>query len=124
MSRTRRLSSEETRTRRSELGSYLWGLVLALMLTVLAFALVWLERLGRQETLFVIGALALVQVAVHCRFFLHLDLSRQKREDLLLILFSGLLLLIMIGGTIWIMWSLYARMASDMMPGAMPPETF
>jgi len=39
----------------------------------------------------------------------------QKREDLQLILFSALLLIIVVGGTVWIMGSLGARMA-------MPPR--
>lgn len=36
-------------------------------------------------------------------FFMRIDPSRQKREDLQLILFSVLLPTIMAGGTIWIM---------------------
>jgi cytochrome o ubiquinol oxidase operon protein cyoD len=50
---------------------------------------------------------------VHFRFFLHLGF-KDKREDLLLLLFSALLLSIMVAGTIWIMASLSVRM---MMPG-------
>ena len=57
-----------------------------------------------------IGAFALVQLVVHLRFFLHIDLSHQKREDLQLILFSVLLLAIMALGTIWIMGNLATRM--------------
>ena len=53
---------------------------------------------------------ALVQIVVHMRFFLHVDLSRQKREDLQLILFTVLLLALMGGGTIWILTDLAARM--------------
>jgi cytochrome o ubiquinol oxidase operon protein cyoD len=50
---------------------------------------------------------------VHFRFFLHISF-REKREDLQLILFSTLVLIIMVGGTVWIMGSLALRMA---MPG-------
>ena len=50
------------------------------------------------------------QIIIQVRYFLHIDLSRQKREDLQLILFSLLLLTVMAGGTIWIMGSLAGRM--------------
>ncbi len=43
-------------------------------------------------------------------FFLHIDLSRQKREDLQLILFAVLLLAIMALRTNWIVSSLSKRM--------------
>ena len=80
--------------------------------------------LDRTDLLGVVAACAVAQVACQIAFFLHIDLTRQKREDLLLILFTVLLLIIMIGGTLWIMWSLYARMAPGMLPASLPPETF
>jgi cytochrome o ubiquinol oxidase operon protein cyoD len=49
-------------------------------------------------------------MVVHFRFFLHIGF-KEKREDLQLIVFSALLLLIMVAGTIWIMASLAVRMA-------------
>ena len=86
------------------------GLGLALLLTGAAFGLAVFRLLPVSTLLPVIGMLALVQIAVQFRFFLHIDLSRSKREDLQLILFSGLLILIMVGGSIWIMTNLDQRM--------------
>lgn len=94
---------------RREFRSYAWGIGLALGLTLVPFALVYWAVLPRSTLLIVIGAFALVQMLVHFRFFLHIGF-RQKREDLLLILFSALLLAIMVAGTIWIMASLGMRM--------------
>ena len=95
---------------RQELRSYAIGLATALVLTAIPFGLVAFFDLPRPTALAVIGVLGLLQVAVHFRFFLHVDLSRQKREDLQLILFSGLILAIMAAGTIWIMANLHTRM--------------
>ena len=53
---------------------------------------------------------ALAQLVVQLRYFLHLDLSEQKREDLHLVLFTVLLLGIMSIGTIWILGNLAIRM--------------
>lgn len=109
-------AAERGRARATDLRSYATGLVLALSLTAAAFALVAFPGAGRGVALWGIGALALVQIVVHFRCFLHIDLSEQKREDLQLILFSTLLLIMMGGGTLWIMFTLYGRMA----PGTMP----
>ena len=106
-------SPEERAESRRELHHYLWGYGLAMALTLLAFGLVAFPALARREVLWAIGACGLVQIIVHFRFFLHIDVSNQKREDLQLILFSTLILAIMISGTIWILLNLYTRM----MPG-------
>ena len=96
--------------------SYLSGFGLAIVLTGIPFALVATGALGRTATLWAIGVAAFAQVVVHFRFFLHIDLSRQKREDLQLILFTALILLLMCGGTLWILFDLYGRMAPGMAP--------
>jgi cytochrome o ubiquinol oxidase operon protein cyoD len=101
--------SDEQREERKLFRAYVWGFGLALALTVGAFGLVQWAALPRFWMVLVIGVLALLQMLVHFRFFLHLGL-RQKREDLQLIVFSALLLIIMVAGTIWIMTSLAGRM--------------
>lgn len=93
--------------------SYLWGIGLALVLTLLPFALVYWAALPRFPALVVIGVFALLQMVVHFRFFLHIRFS-ENRDDLQLILFSTLLLVIMVAGTIWIMASLALRMGMPM----------
>lgn len=98
---------------RREFGSYLRGMVLALALTVLPFALVHWQVLDRGALLITIGLCALVQMIVHFRCFLHVRFKRH-RDDLQLLLFSALLLAIMVSGTLWIMANLALRMA---MPG-------
>ena len=95
---------------RNERSSYLWGLGLAVVLTGAAFGLAVFKILSGAPLLATIGVLALIQIAVQFRFFLHIDLSRSKREDLQLILFTGLLILIMVSGSLWIMSSLDGRM--------------
>ncbi|WP_347558644.1 cytochrome-c oxidase [Robbsia sp. KACC 23696] len=101
--------AEAEQQERTELRTYTWGAGIALVFTLAAFA-PW-QRLGvaHLSRLGIIGAVALAQVIVHFRCFLHIGFHR-KREDLQLILFSALLLTIMVGGTIWIMGSLAERM--------------
>lgn len=98
---------------RGDFRSYAWGIGLALLLTLVPFALVHWAGVRPFPLLIVIGVFAVVQMIVHFRFFLHISFS-QKREDLQLILFSTLVLIIMVGATVWIMGSLALRMV---MPG-------
>ncbi|MDN5863783.1 MAG: cytochrome C oxidase subunit IV family protein [Gammaproteobacteria bacterium] len=105
----------QRREQRQEFWSYCWGLVLALVLTLVPFAMVYWAVLPRFSLLIVIGVFALAQIIVHIRFFLRIGV-RQKREDLQLILFSALLLIIMVAGTIWIMFNLADRMSMPMHP--------
>lgn len=93
-----------------EVRGYLTGFGLALLLTLVPFALIVWGGFGSVTTFVVLAGCALAQFVVQLRFFLHIDLRRQKREDLQLILFSILLLVIMAGGTIWIVGNLGMRM--------------
>ncbi len=90
---------------------YLIGLVLALVLTAIPFALIYFKLLAGRAMFFVIAATAIVQVVVHLRYFLHLRLSETPRENLLALGFAALLIFIMVGGSLWIMFDLHHRMA-------------
>lgn len=101
----------EARSEKSrELRSYLIGFALAVLLTAVAFAAVVMGAWSRATVLWIIAVTAVVQIVVHFRFFLHIDLSKSKSDDLQLILFSFLILAMMVGGTIWILANLHARM--------------
>ena len=108
-------AATRTLEERKDFHSYVWGIALALVLTLVPFALVRWAAISGLPLLSVIGAFALVQMVVHFRFFLHIG-WRQKRDDLLLILFSTLLLVIMVAGTIWIMANLAMRMTLQVQP--------
>ncbi len=113
MNEQQQLGGDAARRKRAEhqeFKAYIWGTALALVLTLLPFSLVHGAALTGLPMLSVIGACALLQIVVHFRFFLHIGYQR-NREDLQLILFSTLLLVIMVAGTLWIMASLAVRMA-------------
>ena len=89
---------------------YIAGFMISLLLVAVAFSVAVLTDWGFGRKLTVIGASAISQIAAQFYFFLHIDLTRQRREDLQLILFTFLLLVIMCGGTIWILGNLATRM--------------
>jgi len=90
--------------------SYLTGLAMALVLTAIPFALVYFKLLATTATLFVIAAAAIIQIIIHLKYFLHFSLNGTPRESLLALCFAVLLILIMVGGSLWIMFDLHNRM--------------
>ena len=92
------------------LRSYLVGLGLALLLTAIPFAAVAFGWLPMGATITVIAVAGIAQAVVHFRYFLHLRFDRSSRGRLLVLVFSALLVALMVGGTLWIMFDLNARM--------------
>ena len=94
---------------RREIRSCVTGYVLALLLSAAAFAVVRWPVFGA-GTLMVIFALALIQAIVHFRFFLHIDFKSAARDDLQLILFSAVIVVLMVFGTLVVLLNLRHRM--------------
>jgi cytochrome o ubiquinol oxidase operon protein cyoD len=97
--------------RRDETGSrgYLVGLLLALALTVVPFGLVHFRLAEATTALLVIAVCAIVQILVHLRWFLFVE-QAPPREHLMALAFAALLVLLMVGGSLWIMTDLAHRM--------------
>jgi cytochrome o ubiquinol oxidase operon protein cyoD len=90
--------------------TYVVGYGSALVLTCASFGLVYLRLLSGQDAFYTVLGLGLVQVLVHFRCFLHIDLKRSARADLVLILFSSLVVALMVGGTLVVLFNLRHRM--------------
>ncbi len=90
--------------------SYLTGFVLSLILTAIPFALVMSGGWSYSATLAVIFIAGIVQILAHLHYFLHLDTSSEARWNVPAFIFTVLIMLLFVGGTIWIMNSLNYRM--------------
>lgn len=88
------------------LKSYITGFVLSVVLTAIPFWLVMHGELSRPATLVAIFAAACIQIMVHLYYFLHLNTSSRMRWNLLALVFAVLIMVLIIGGTIWIMANL------------------
>jgi cytochrome o ubiquinol oxidase operon protein cyoD len=91
---------------------YIIGFVLALVLTAIPFALTATKVLNPMTTLIIVAVLAVIQVVIHLRYFLHLNFHSTPRENLVALAFAAVLICIMIGGTLCIMFDLHYRMMS------------
>ena len=96
--------------RARETWGYVAGLLAAAMLTGCAFSTVRWPSLFGPHTFVIVCVLGLLQVVVQFRFFLHVRLKGSARDDLLLLLFSSLIVALMSGGTLVLMANLRGRM--------------
>jgi cytochrome o ubiquinol oxidase operon protein cyoD len=95
---------------RGSVTSYAVGFILSIVLTALAFGLVMKGAVPRPVTLFGIFGAAVVQLLLHLHYFLHLDTSSAARWNVLALLFTLLIMILFVGGTIWIMYNMNYRM--------------
>ena len=93
---------------------YLIGFVLSVILTAIPF---WLVMSGaidnKQATAIVIMAFAVVQIVVHMVFFLHMNTTSEGGWSMLALIFTLILVVIVLTGSLWVMYHLNA----NMMPG-------
>lgn len=94
--------------------TYLIGFVLSVILTAIPF---WLVMSGaidnKQATAIVIMAFAVVQIVVHMVFFLHMNTASEGGWSMLALIFTMILVVIVLTGSLWVMYHLNA----NMMPG-------
>ena len=85
------------------LKGYLNGFVLSLVLTFASFGAVMSGRLPPGKALVAIVVLCVAQLIVQLVFFLHLGTSRGQRQNTAILFCCGLLLAIIVAGSLWVM---------------------
>lgn len=95
---------------RGSLRSYILGFTLSVLLTLGAF---WVAPQMGTAAIPLIVTFALLQLGVQVYFFLHLGQERGPHTDVGIFALTGIILLILIGGTLWIMHDL-ARLHEPM----------
>jgi cytochrome o ubiquinol oxidase operon protein cyoD len=90
---------------------YVIGFVLAVLLTVIPFWLVMGKVLPTPGlTAAVILGFAAVQIVVHMVYFLHMNAKIEGGWSMLALIFTAALVLIMLAGSIWVMFHLNSNM--------------
>ena len=100
----------------STLKGYLTGFVLAVVLTAIPFWLVMGKVFDKSSTTaIVILALAAVQIVVHMVYFLHMNAKSEGGWTMLALIFTLVLVVITLSGSLWVMYHLN----HNMMPASM-----
>ncbi|MBH8613645.1 cytochrome o ubiquinol oxidase subunit IV [Pseudomonas mohnii] len=90
--------------------SYVIGFVLSVILTAIPFGLVMFPSLPKSTTLWIVLAFAIIQVLVHLVYFLHLDRSAAQRNNVIAFVFSAIVIVLLVGLSLWIMFSIHTFM--------------
>ncbi|WP_262027893.1 cytochrome o ubiquinol oxidase subunit IV [Microvirga sp. Mcv34] len=97
--------------------SYMTGFILSVILTAIPFWLVMGDVLDDTRTTgIIIMALAAVQIVVHMIYFLHMNTKSEGGWTFLALLFTLILVVITLVGSIWVMYHLDQNMMQ------MPPH--
>jgi cytochrome o ubiquinol oxidase subunit IV len=94
----------------SDVQGYLIGLVLAALLTAVSFYVVHTDLIWGPGIAVALVVLAVAQIGVHLVFFLHLTTAPDNTNNVLALAFGVLIVVLIIGGSIWIMDHLNERM--------------
>lgn len=92
-------------------GGYTIGFVLSVILTAIPFWLVMGKVIDSSTaTAIVILAFAMVQMVVHMVFFLHMNPRSEGGWNMLALIFTVVLVVILLAGSLWVMHHLNTNM--------------
>lgn len=95
----------------ASLRDYLIGFALSVLLTAIPFWLVMAEVLpDKRMTTAIIVVFAVAQMIVHIIYFLHLDTRSQAGWNMLAAIFTIVLVVIAISGSLWVMYHMNVNM--------------
>ena len=94
------------------IGSYLVGLGLATLLTIVSFFIARTTLVWQPSIPVALAVLAIAQMGVHLVFFLHITTGPDNVNNVMALAFGVLIVLLVIAGSLWIM----AHMNHNMMP--------
>jgi cytochrome o ubiquinol oxidase subunit IV len=95
-----------------EIGVYLIGLGLATVLTIVSFFIARTTLVWGPSIPVALAVLAIAQMGVHLVFFLHITTGPDNVNNVMALAFGVLIVLLVIGGSLWIM----SHMNHNMMP--------
>ena len=89
---------------------YLAGLGIAILLTATSFYVAGTDRVWQPSIPVALVVLAIAQMGVHLVFFLHITSGPDNTNNVLALAFGVLIVILLIGGSLWIMTNLNHNM--------------
>ncbi|MGC3873840.1 cytochrome o ubiquinol oxidase subunit IV [Halomonas sp. GXIMD04776] len=90
--------------------SYVIGLILSIVLTVIPFAAVMTGALSTAATVLTIVGMAVLQVLVQLIMFMHMNTKSDEGWNFMSFVFTISILVLVVGGSLWIMHHLHLNM--------------
>lgn len=95
------------------IGSYITGFFACVALTLIPFYMAREHIVSGYDGILIITLFAIMQLLVQVYYFLHLSMKSRIRWNLLAFVFTGLFVLFIVAGSLWIMTNLTHSMSSS-----------
>jgi cytochrome o ubiquinol oxidase operon protein cyoD len=90
---------------------YMTGFLLSVVLTAIPFWLVMAKVFDdKQMTVLIVLGFAVVQILVHMVYFLHMNTSSEGGWNMLALIFTLVLVVITLSGSLWVMYHMNVNM--------------
>ncbi|MFI0472657.1 MULTISPECIES: cytochrome o ubiquinol oxidase subunit IV [unclassified Halomonas] len=90
--------------------SYVLGLILSLVLTIIPFGAVMMGLFSTPVTVWIIVITAVMQMLVQLVMFMHLNTKSDEGWGMMSFVFTVSILALVVGGSLWIMHHLHINM--------------
>ncbi len=100
-------------------GGYVTGFLLSVVLTAIPFGIVmggWIA--DARVAVAICAALAMVQIVVHMIYFLHMNGKSEQGWTLMALIFTVIIVVIALTGSLWVMYNMNVNMMPGMDSGA------
>ncbi len=104
------IHTEPSSTGHVSLGKYVVGFALAMILTLVSFGIAIAGVTPKYIAVIGLVIAAVLQILVHLHYFLHLDRSKDNMWNMVSIVFTALIVLVFIAGTVWVIFTLNSRL--------------
>ena len=106
------------------LKTYAIGFILSVILTAIPFWLVMNKTITNTGTMgLVLLGFAAVQVVVHMVYFLHMNSKSEGGWNMMALIFTVMIVVIAMAGSLWVMYHMNHNMMPDLMPEYMHTKT-
>lgn len=94
---------------------YVIGFLLSVVLTAIPFALVMTNAFADTRiTAGIVMLCAIVQIVVHMIYFLHMNTKSENGWTLMALIFTAILVVIVLAGSLWVMYHMNLNMMPQM----------
>ncbi len=94
---------------------YVIGFLLSVLLTAIPFALVMTNAFtDTRITAAIVTICAIVQIVVHMIYFLHMNTKSENGWTLMALIFTAILVVIVLAGSLWVMYHMNVNMMPQM----------
>ena len=102
---------EQYEAGRYAMRSYVTGFVLSIIFTIIPYVIVVNHMFGKQSLVLAVVLFGVTQLIAQVIFFLHLSKKSKPQWNIIVFIFTVLIVAILVVGSLWVMYNLNYNMA-------------